>query len=304
MYFHCGKLIKQLRNEKKLSQEKLAEPLMTRGNLAKIENDNQGISRRNLEYIAEKLGHSAEALLQRAISGDEYEIYVLRDELENHLAKNNTAEAIALMAKMEQMPAFKTGLHKQFLLKSKAKRNATTHYDKNNALALLEEAIKINFPSFNEKLVHTYFLTGQDVEIINMMASIHYENGNKDQAFALQEKLLQNIKLKDVDEREKARSLSLVLYNMSSQFGKEKEYEKAIDLCNEAIKACRHNRVYEILPKLLYNVAYCMFSLGRKDEIKHYLRQAYYCCLAIGDKQVAQLMKEKAKENFNIDIEL
>ena len=302
MNYQVGIMIKQLRKKQRMSQEKLAEGIMTRENLSKIENGLQIVSKENLDAYMERLGHTAARFFPYALSSEEYIVFALREELDNHLAHFNTNKADELIDTMEKLAPFKKGLHKQYLLKNKAITCLKKEKDLVKTRDLLNEAIKITIPDFQEKLVNTYLLATCDIEIIQAMGELHHENGDTDKAVYLLEKLAQNIRNHVVDARSKARALTFALYSLSSYLGEQGKFDEALDLCNEAIESGRNNRVYGLLPMLTFNRAYCLFYLGQHDEVKGLLYEAYFACINMGLDSVATTIKEQSPVLFQIDI--
>ena len=302
MYYSVGIIIKQLRKKQEMSQEKLVEGIMTRENLSKIENGLQVVSKENLDAFLERLGYSSARFFPYALSDEEHIVFALREELDNHLARLDIDKASGLIATMEELAPFKKGLHRQYLLKNKAIACLKKEKDLAKVRSLLDEAIKITIPDFQERLVNTYLLATCDIEIIQAISEFHHENGDTDKAIYILEKLAQNIRNHVVDARSKVRALTFTLYSLSSYLGEQGKFNEALGLCNEAIEAGRSNRVYGLLPMLAFNKAYCLFHLGQCDKVKGLLHEAYFTCINMGLDSVATTIKEQSPVLFQIDI--
>ena len=282
MYYKAGKLLKQLRIQQGLSQEKLVGDTMDRSNFGKIESGKQAISKEKMDALLEKLGYESARFFPYVLTDKEFEVFTLRDALDNCLAHFEIDKAAELVAKMETIPEFKKTLHRQYLLKSQATICLKKEKDFVKAGELLDEAIKTTIPKFEEKLVHTYLLATNDIEIINLIATIYRDNDRVDDAITLLKKLIQNIKSNVMDNYNKARSLTLVRYSLSLCLGKKELYEEELEVCNEAIETGQKNRVYGLLPMLIFNKAYCLLKLKRPDEIRKLLYQSYFFCEGMG----------------------
>ena len=300
MVIPIGKALKALRLKRGLIQAKLARGIIDRSSLSKIESGRHDVSRATLELLADRLGHTAEYVLLYAISNAEFDVFELRDEMDNHTSNMDHAILKKLITKAESMPGFKEPLHRQFLLCKKA--YTLLDNDPYQASLLLQEAITITIPGFNERLIKTFLLARNDIEIINSMATLHNKNNNTDRAIELLRLLSDNIRSRTVDPYEKARSLTLTLYNLSVCLGKQERYKDGLVVCNEGISEGQAARCYGLLPKLLYNKGYCLFKLGHPTMAEECIIDAYYTLRAYGLFNDAENIKNNTFRNFNISI--
>lgn len=298
----AGEMIKNLREQAGLTQEQLADGIMDRTNLARLELGIQAVSKTKIENLLNRLGQSSERFFSYALTNEEFELYDLRERLDEYIGRNETENAEKLLAQIEQLPAFQTGVHKKFLLSSRAAVWLMKENDPETALAWLNEAIRINIPKFEEKLVAVYPLTREDIEIINAMANAYYAAGQTAKAIELLEKLAKNIRKRYVDKKEKARALSLVLYNLSKYKGLMEDYTGSLAACDEAILGCINHNEYEGLPYLVNNKAYDFYHLGKKEDCKKLIYQTYYCFKIMGIENMAQMVKESAASDLGIFI--
>jgi len=74
-------------------------------------------------------------------------------------------------------------------------------------------------------------------------------------------------------------------------------------ICIEAIEAGQKHRVYGLLPQLIFNKACSLFYLGKRDEVKVLLRQAFYGAVGLGLSEQSNFMKNFALSELGIDIE-
>jgi len=303
MYIKIGELIQKLRKQKGITQARLAEGIMTRENLARVENGAQAISNSNLELILEKLGLKASQLSSYVLKDSEHEFYSLRDEVKNHLARFEFDSAETALKKIQAMPASKDKIHEQFILTSRVAINFQKDENHAKALETLRTAIKLTIPKFREEMVSSYFLTGNDIIIINKIAAIYEEIGRQNEAITLLKQLADNVRTNYMDEREKTRNLTFVLCSLTGILSTYGQFEEALELCEEAITAGQRNRVYGLLPILMYNAAYCNYNLGFREKVKHMVLQAYYGSLLAGDGGATAYIIDNAKNDFGITFE-
>jgi len=303
MYYKGGELIKLLRLQRGLSQERLAEGIIERSNLSKAERGKHELTKEKMDALLERLGHTSIRRIPYALNDEEHRIFTLRDKLDAYFTRHNLENVEKLVAEMEEIPAFQEDLHKQYLLKIKG----TLHLYKQDrdfryALKLLKEAIRVTIPNFDAEHPRFYFLTHQDIEIINQIASMYGQTGETDKAIELLERAIICVKKNVLDEHEKARSLALLLFSLSNIFMIKQQFDYMLKICNEAIDACKNNRVYGMMPNFLFNKARSLFYLRQKEEVKSLFLQAYYCALAQGQDLKATHFQEYAKENLRINL--
>jgi len=302
MFIRVGEVLKELRKQCGISQEELAG-LIDRSNLSRIERGKQAISRVQLEVYLDKLGYDITYFLHHALDDTEFRVYALRDELDNHMINFDYVKAKETIAKIEAFPHsdyFDKGPHLQFLLKNKAQ--LIMYEDPQEAYNMLREAIHLAIHDFDETLVESYLLARNDIEVITTLAITTHLLGDTDKAISIINSLANNIRSRGISTYEKARSLTLILYNLAVFLGSMKRYQEMLDVCDEAIIQGQENRCYGLLPMLIYNKAYSLFYLDQKSEVIVLLRDAYHTCRAFGHYEYANNIKAKAKENFNINL--
>jgi len=301
MFIRVGEVLRELRKQKGLTQEELAGE-RDKSNLSRVERGKQSLSRTQLETYLDRLGYDLTYFLHHVLDDAEFNVYSLRDELDNHVSNFDYVKAKEVIARIEDKQNntyFKDGPHLQFLLKNKAW--ICMYEDPQNAHDMLQDAIRITIQDFDEARIESYLLARYDIEVINLLASTTHLLGNTDSAILILKLLANNVRNRGINPYEKARSLTLILHNLSIFYGSMKRYEDALELCEEAICIGQENRCYGLLPRVLYNKGYSLFHLEKKEESLIFLRDAYHTSRAFGLYELADTIKAKAKDNFGMD---
>jgi len=301
-YHQVGKTLKKLREQQELSQDKLSDGIMNRSNYAKLEQGTQTVSKGKLSLLLNRLGCAAQQFFPYPLTEAEFKVYSLRDHFDNCMARLDINGMRSILKEMEALSDFKEGLHRQFLLKSKAALLLMKDNNTHDSQLLLDEAIKMTIPKFQAHLINTYLLGREDIEIVNMIADVNDKSGHRDTAILILTKLAANIRKRYVDPNEKARSLTLTLFNLSNFVGLDKKYNDALQLCNEGIEAGENNRVFTQLPMLKFNKAYCLFHLNQPEEVESLVFQAYYGCLSQGQASYAEMIEKHSYRFLQITI--
>jgi transcriptional regulator with XRE-family HTH domain len=302
-FYTAGKIVRRLREQRGISQTRLAEGIMDRTNLTRLESGKQGMSIQKLTFLFERLGYSMRKYFPYMLSLDEQEFYEIRDKIKSTLHRNEVNDVEILLNKLEENPNYREELHKQFIAQTKATLCLITDNNLKQAQMYLDEAISYTVPDYHENNIETFLLASDDIEIITMMADVSYREGDYDKAILILKNLAHNIRKNLMDAREKAISLTFVLYNLSIFLGLQNRHNEVLSICNEAIEAGQINEVYGLLPMLLYNKAFALYCLNEHQEIKNLLYQTYYGFLMIGQIDNAAGIKKKIMENFQIDLD-
>ena len=306
MNYHLfGKTLGMLRKQQGITQEKLCDGIIEPDAMSKIERGVHGVSKEKMDLLLGRLGHVAKRFFPYPLTTDELTVFNIRDEfsrLDENADLDKKKELVEAMEDPQGL--FSTGLHRQFLLKCKAMILMKENGDADDIKALLDDAVRITLPNFNERLVSTYLLGNDDMEIIAMMAQLAYREGEKDSAITLLTKLVESIEKHYVDENEKARSLTFVMYSLSRYLGLMERYSEGLLVCEKAIEAGVKNRAYGFLPLLKYNQAYCLYYLGEREpgEVAMLVNEAYYACKVHGKHTLSINIKRHAKEMFYVDV--
>jgi len=298
-----GSIIKHLRLQKNISQEELAEGIIDRAHLAHIENGRWGLSQETLDALVRRLGYATCDFPNLVLTYVEQKILTMREKLGDCLGIHDYEAATSLISEMETIPEFRDGLHKQFLLKSKAALCLGTEGNISLTRTYLNEAARTISPDFKERSIPGYFLTGEDVEVITMMAELYSLEDLLDKAVALLDMLLQSLDKSAMDAYLKAQCIIIILLNKALYLERQKKYRKALDTCNIAISASQTNRIYGYIPQLMVSKACCLCVINKsnEEEAKYLFRQAYYTKLAFGLNVQADKLKEDILSEYKID---
>ena len=169
-------------------------------------------------------------------------------------------------------------------------------------LELLHGAIRVTRPEFIESNIFGYLLTQYEITIINQIAGYYTETGNPEQAKHIYSQLLAQITEQFVDETEKAKAYSTIIYNYSRCLGRMGMRYEAIEIINDGIKFDRERDRMTMLPNLMFNYAFNLLSLGHKKESLAYFALAYYGCLIFAEYGKAgflSVINNVTQENFN-----
>ena len=273
-----GTMIKALRKRAGLSLHQLSCGICSVPTLKRIENDECHSSIFTLEAIMQRLGRDINLYNHFFLSKEDFIATQLRDRINTMIIERNYAGASKLLKEFETMENVKRhNVLRQFVETVKAiifaNEQSGPHPDFPD---MLMKALKITCPQFEESDIDNYHLTFNEIVIIIQYAGYLGDTGDSSRSAEIYERLRRNLNGKYVDEVEKAKTYSTVLFNCSTSLGragKRRESQGSILECDQFERTRR--RLIE-LPGLAFNKGYNMLMTGEKAESLAYFAQAYY----------------------------
>lgn len=230
----------------------------------------------------------------------------LRDRIYKLIIEDNYCGASELLQELESMDAFiKHNVNQQFIKTIKALLyEAACDAPKPNFPDILLDALKITCPHFDENNIESYYLTYNEIILLNKYAAYFLNTGDATKASDVYERILRHLDSKCVDDIQKAHMYSTVILNYSSSLGR-------VGRLNEALAALsagecferNHGRLIE-LPAYAFNKGYGMMMLGMNEESIPYFALAYYGSDLFAKYGLAPdlpVISETAKANLGIN---
>jgi len=273
-----GSMINALRKKANLSMTQLCKGIYSKSSLQRIEHEVWVGNYFNLEAIMQRLGRDISLYNNFFLSKKEFTALQLRDRTFSMIIEQRYTEALLYIKEFELLEGFTNhNVNKQFIETAKTLIKIASNNEPLNNLDIdWLEALKITCPDFEVHRIDEYNLTYNEVFIINQYASSLGRMGRILESIDIYERLIHNLTFKYVDEFEKSRMFSTLLFNCSSALGRLGRRSEALLLISDAESfERRHNRLID-LPGILYNKAYNLFMLGKEKESFSYFVLAYY----------------------------
>jgi len=212
--------------------------------------------------------------------------------------EERTRKADVLIKELESDSDFMANdLNRQFVLTYKALSAIFKKEDGGRALEMLQEAIKVSIPEYDERRIEEYYLSKQDLRIISSMTLVYRDNGNLEKGIEILDRLKNNI------EKQCAwgKYYAGVTHNLARFLYWAGRYEEASQMCDQAIAICRETGVFRLLPFIAGYKANCLFRLGKTEESERMHRLAFYTAEAFGKYGWCEMVQQSAKDNFGAD---
>lgn len=252
-YIHIGKIIKQLRQKYKLSQEELAKGICSQAHISKIERGIQFPSGVMLYLLAQKLRISVDYLFNPENAAEDKERKQIKEMIRKSIRFNDYEQALKIIADEQTQSLFSSPYNQQFLLWAKA--GCLFYYDNKPdvCMKLLKEALKKTTDNLNH-------CTEQELLIINSVGIIFAEN--KKNRMALKILLWVYKEIQNLHHIEDQHFIVKNTYACARSLYRLGKYEEAIHFCNIGVKRnYDHDRLY-LLGEVYYIKGLCCLFLN------------------------------------------
>lgn len=299
--FKIGDVIRKLRIKQDITQEQLSEGICSVSKLSKIENNIQIPTKVNFDAFMQRLGRPGE-FHYTFVSEHDFKIQELRFHISENTSLRNYDKAFQLIGILEQEKEANDNLNRQFIMYIKAIIQKSKGEDLDKILKLLYDAIRITKPNYDNSNISKLLLTNDELIIINNIAIIEYNKGNRNKAIYIEYEIKNYIEQRIFDNRNKIVIFPMILYNLSKWLGKEERYQEANEICDQGINICIKYGKLTAYGEILLNKACSVYGLGNKKESIIYFKRAYYILDAQENKVYCSLIQEYAKDKFGYDI--
>lgn len=300
--YKLPELIRQLRIEKGLTQEQLAEGICSPVTISRIENGTQQPSNKVLGLLLDRLGddlfHTFGTTVLRT---DAREQKNKEKEILHYIASGKIKEAESLLLEANEKGAV-TPAQQQRTKYMEALLLKKNGGDNKDIQALLENALLLTKPKLDKNDFRNVILTSQEMQIINFLTIILWEQAEYRQAIRLSFELSESMERKKSSIQEQRQLYVCVLTNQTQFLESEKRYEEAYELCAKAEQVCHENDYMSLFPELLFSKAKLLFFMGRREECITILKAVYPYMVLIEKNVVAEKVRLFASETLEIDL--
>ncbi|MDR3000946.1 MAG: helix-turn-helix transcriptional regulator [Fibromonadaceae bacterium] len=313
-FYEGGKLIKRLRKQKNITQEELAYSIVDRATLSKIENGKSESSKETIMALLEKLGFRPSSSIDFYLNDEQSKVVKIQNELNSCLSMqvydklNPVVEKIdALIKELESDEVFmQNPRNKQYVLISKATNLVNKQEEPSKIRLVLMEAIKFNIVTFDENRIDEYYLTKNDVQILNLLGISYAKEGYVSENTNLLDKginvfsgLKRNYELHCLDKDEMGLNYPSFCYNIAKYIWEDKKmYKEAIAVCDDGIKVCKETFHFRLLPFLSSCKAVCLFHLGENQEAETIFTQSHSCDVLVRNARQRKRNKSTSRRKI------
>lgn len=295
--YNIGLFIKKKREEQHIRQEDLCRGICDKSTLSRIERGKQEPSSGILGVLLQRLGINEDQLAV-LLGPKDFEISDLQKEIVALNSQKEYEKAAEKIRRLEQLVEPTDKIMQQFILRSKALVYFPEDYPASRDLLL--QALSLTLPNFDFDHISNYLLGIEEVKILNQLANSYSEAEDRRFAIHIYRQLFEDPHKRLFNIEASLTILPLLAYNYSRLLGLERRYEECIEIATLGQDICiRHNRC-QYLGGLLLNIGYALHELGRNEESKFTLTDAYYANRLMKNYISCKVVQQYARDNLNL----
>lgn len=296
--YNIGLFIKKKREEQHIRQEDLCRGICDKSTLSRIERGKQEPSSGILGVLLQRLGINEDQLAV-LLGPKDFEISDLQKEIVALNCQREYEKAAEKIRRLEQLVEPTDKITQQFILRCKALAYFPEDYPASRDLLL--QALSLTLPDFDFDHISDYLLGIEEVKILNQIANSYSEAGDRRFAIHIYRQLFEDPRKRLFNIEAELTLLPLLAYNYSRLLGLERRYEEEIEIATLGQKTCIKYNKCQYLGGLLLNIACALHELGKNDESKNKLIDAYYAHKLMQNQRSCNLNVEYAK-SIGIDL--
>ncbi len=301
-YYPLGYIIKNRREELRLSQEELAEGICSVSTLSRIENGERMPSKNHYEMLMQRLGYSAISMDYYTDKSD-FLLHELKFKIRHAYIESEYDLCRELLEELIALPGEKSASEDQFVALYDTLLNENS-MPVNEKLERLEAAMRLTCPRYGPDYIPK-LLAYEEIIILNNIALCYRELDQRPRAIALCQTIKDHYDRHTSSTEEALRTQPMILYNLSSDLGMVGRYDECIAVCDEAISLARRTCRYSFYEKILYNRAWSMLHRNRegdREKAKIYLKQAYSFAYSVGNSKLMKIFSAFYRKNYSEEI--
>lgn len=295
--YNIGLFIKKKREKQHIRQEDLCRGICDKSTLSRIERGKQEPSSGILGVLLQRLGINEDQLAV-LLGPKDFEISDLQKEIVALNSQKEYEKATEKIRRLEQLVEPTDKITQQFILRCKALAYFPRNYPASRDLLL--QALSLTLPDFDFDHISDYLLGIEEIKILNQLANSYSEEGNRRFAIHIYHQLFEDFHKRLFNIESTISLFTMLAYNYSRLLGLERRYEECIEIATLGQDICiRHNRC-QYLGGLLLNIGYALHELGRDEESKSALTDAYYANRVMKKYSSCKVVQTYAKDHLNL----
>lgn len=301
-----GELIKANRVKVKISQENLSSDICAAESLSRIESGKRAPRNKNYEAIAERLGIEKD-IYNSTIEAETYDILETKRDIDRLLFGHQIENAWASYMRLKKLLTVKTNENKQYL----SYLEGILHYQAKKigiktALNKMEKALGYTLKNYKDKAVYNCILSRQEAFILNQIAILTFDMGQKKQAIDILLSVSQSYENSKIDLKYHSVQYLLILQNLSMYLEEDDQLEEAIQICDKAIKLALKCAKGNFLSRFITNKAFTLERIDMENQTelyektcRLYYQQAYSLSELMKDPSTHSIVGEYYKLKYN-----
>lgn len=294
-------LISELRKQKGLSQEKLAEGICDRRSISYIENGSISPSKFVFERLMQKLGVDAHRFSSYIASTAEMRFEDIKNKISQLFKEKKNDEIDTLLLQLEEDKQLKNNKFvTQYVLKTRAWILAGG-MDWHNAAdsdlpGLLDRAIRLTCHSFDPQTIKNELYTVIEIDLIRMYGLLKLYTGETEESLRIFTDIESIILTGYIYSYDIASTYATLLTSLAKNYRWLKRYNEALSASERGIHVCVTSHEYHTLPWLLYQKASALYWLGDATSCLNILNEALILSKNYRETEFIEFLQERIQD--------
>jgi tetratricopeptide (TPR) repeat protein len=272
-----GKIIHDMRTQKKIKVGKLCKGLCSISMLSRIESGERHPDKFLFDALIERMGESPEKYSLLGTK-NEFDSERLNKQYLRAIRVADKEEVEKCIAESKQLRNENHKIQKQMKLSEMAQ----VETEQAKRLQLCIDALKCTIGDFEELDMDEVLLSRKEFMMINAIGVTHYHLGNEDKAIDIAKKLIRYCEKNVKDEYMRSYWLVGQYYNISNYYFIGEDYEQMLPYVEKGIQESKICSAPNSMSTFYYRKAYAYAKIGLKEEAAQLAPYFYYTCKQSG----------------------
>lgn len=296
--YNIGKIIRETRTRRNISQEELSDGICSPVTLSRIENGMQKPSLKIEEALLERLGYHAENLV---VYADEREVrkHRLESEIQVRIMHyEKTEDLIEEYVSLLATRGAEMMLEKQFVQMAVAVQGLYTgEWNLEKVKEEIVAAIRLTMPDFSDvSCLYGKIYTNTEIQLLNNLGIVFVKQNKMMKASQLFLALVEFVEKNEMDVEIKNRTYPMLVHNLVRTLEETGSMDEMLVYAEKGIAYCVQNNRLNCLPDLLYYSGLGYQKTGRIDEAVYRYRQAVSFLEVTGRMESAAYLQKEIEQ--------
>lgn len=294
-----NEVLREMRQNKKISQEQLSENICSQETLSRIESGGRSPNRRNVYAMLQKMGLDRGSYYG-SIVADDYALYEKVREYKCCMAKREQDKVKQLKRELEEHLDLENPINKQFIetcqIQEKLREKDPDH---EWGISELKRILGYTFKDFDGTIYRVPFR--EEVVILNQIAFSLRMLGRMDEALDIFEQILLRYRKSVVSNDFHAVSCFLIYVNYTGDLEVYGDLDKAERIGKEGLEIALECQRGDIAGKILANVSCILEKLGTKEDTEmaeKCLRYSYFLLSLYQNKYYEKVIYDTYRKKY------
>lgn len=311
--YNVGAVIRLTRQAMNISQEKLCENICSVQTLSRIENGRTSVKKSIYEQLMQRMGRNGRKNFS-VLSVDDYDMLEIMDKADVALAKHDyeKLEKYIKILKNNLNSEFKENkIAMQYL--GRKELAVDFHLKKISNEEYLDGLIflmKLTIPNFEILINKEFPFFLEEVQLLMNISNRYIYMKNYTEALKIIEMLLRSLDLNYMCFEDTTKVKFMLMFNQVKSYGELEEHQKAILICEKAMKDANKYKNSFVSPSIYFELAWNMIQQierGERDtkelsKCRKLMRQGYALASLIKKNSIKSVIETYYKEYFKEEI--